>query len=101
MFILSDDIHEAFLIEFDQFFSTLQEEFTKAKEDKVTNNYEVFRAFHTWKGNAALLGYSDFEKFAVKYTEHFRPKKDGSSLKDDKEILDSILQELEGYRKSF
>lgn len=98
---MSDDIREAFLIEFDQFFSTLQEEFAKAKENKVTDNYEVFRAFHTWKGNAALLGYRDFEKFAIKYTEHFRSIKDGSSLKDDKNVLDSILSELEGFRKTF
>ena len=101
MFDLSDDIREAFLVEFDQFFSILEEEFAKAKDGKVTNNYEVFRAFHTWKGNAALLGYSDFENFAIKYTEHFRPKKDGFSLAEDKGILDSILTELEGFRKTF
>ena len=98
---MSDDIREAFLVEFDQFYSKIKDEFAKAKEDKVTNNFEVFRAFHTWKGNAALLGYKDFEAFAIKYTEHFRPKKDGSSLKEDKGILDSILTELEGFRKTF
>ena len=98
---MSDDIREAFLVEFDQFFETLKQEFAKAKADRPTNNAEVFRAFHTWKGNAALLSYRDFEKYAVKWTEHFRPKKDKTSLSEDKDYFDGILKELEGFRKTF
>lgn len=99
--IMSDDIREAFLVEFDDFFSTLKVEFEKAKNNKPTNNYEVFRAFHTWKGNGALLGYKDFVDFSVKWTEHFRPKKDGTSLTEDKVFFDPILKELELFRKTF
>lgn len=98
---MSDDIREAFIVEFDQFFTTIQNEFQKVNENKPTNNLEVFRAFHTWKGNASLLGYTDFVDFAVKWTEHFRPIKDGSSIKEDKKVLDSILKELEQFRKTF
>ena len=98
---MSDDIREAFVVEFDNFFSMLKEEFQKAKEGKPTNNLEVFRAFHTWKGNAALLSYSDFVDFSVKWTEHFRPKKDGTSLSEDKDLFDDIIKELEGFRKTF
>ena len=99
--MLSDDIREAFLIEFDDFFDKLKQEFSNAKSGKPTNNTEVFRAFHTWKGNAALLSYRDFEQFAIKYTEHFRPKKDGTSLSDDIPLMDGIIKELEGFRKTF
>ena len=99
--MMSDDIREAFLVEFDQFFTTLKDEFQKAKENRPTNNLEVFRAFHTWKGNANLLGYKDFGEFAIKWTEHFRPLKDRTSLKEDKNVLNSILKELEKFRKTF
>ena len=98
---MSDDIREAFLVEFDDFFSTIKTEFAKAKKNKPTNNIEVFRAFHTWKGNGALLGYHDFVDFSKKWTEHFRPKKDGTSLNEDKEFFDPIIKELEQFRKTF
>ncbi len=98
---MSDDIREAFLVEFDEFFTNMKKEFAKAKDDKPTNNMEVFRAFHTWKGNGALLGYSDFVDFAVKWTEYFRPKQNSTSLSDDKDKFDGIIKELEGFRKTF
>lgn len=98
---MSDDIREAFLVEFDQFFEILQKEFQKAKDNKPTNNMEVFRAFHTWKGSGSMLGYSDFVDFAVKWTEHFRPTQNDTSLSDEKTVLDSIIKELEGFRKEF
>lgn len=98
---MSDDIREAFLIEFNQFYDRIKTEFSKAKEGKPTNNGEVFRAFHTWKGNASLLSYKDFEQFSIKWTEHFRPKKDGTSLKDDVQYFDGIIADLDGFRKTF
>ena len=98
---MSEDIRESFLIEFDQFYETIKTEFAKAKEGKPTNNADVFRAFHTWKGNADLLSYSDFEQFSVKWTEHFRPKKDGTSLKDDVKFFEGIISELDSFRKTF
>ena len=89
---MSDDIREAFLVEFDDFFSTIKTEFAKAKEDKPTNNIEVFRAFHTWKGNGALLGYHDFVDFSKKWTEHFRPKKMVPPLKRIRNFLILLLK---------
>ena len=97
----SDDIRESFLTEFDEFFDTIKSEFNKAKQGKPTNNAEVFRAFHTWKGNAALLSYSEFEKFAVKWTEVFRPKKNEKSLNEKPAVLDGIVKDLEKFRKTF
>jgi chemotaxis protein histidine kinase CheA len=98
---MSDDIREAFLIEFDEFVTSINQELKNAKNNKPTNNYEVFRAFHTWKGNAVLLGYSDFGSFASKHTEHFRSKKDEHSLTEDIVLLENILSELEKFRKTF
>ena len=97
-----DEIFEVFLTEFDDFVTNLESEHDNAKNGNETNVYEIFRAFHTFKGNGALFELNEFVDFSDKYTEHFRSIKEEKSLSPDNvQLLEKLIGELKVYRAGF
>lgn len=104
MMLMSDDdeIFDVFMTEFDSFMDALQAELENAKNGTETNVYEIFRAFHTFKGNGALFELDDFVSFSDKYTEHFRHIKDEKSLsKENTDLLEKVIGELNTFKAGF
>lgn len=96
------EILDVFLHEFDEFVSNMETELENAKSGKETNVYEIFRAFHTFKGNGALFEFTKFVEFSDKYTEHFRSIKDEKSLSGENiDLVGKLIGELKEFKPSF
>ncbi|MFV2015877.1 MAG: Hpt domain-containing protein [Candidatus Heimdallarchaeota archaeon] len=97
-----EKIFKTFLTEFEEFLENLERELENAKSGKEINVFEIFRAFHTFKGSGALFEFNKFVAFSEKYTEHWRPIKDEKKLSlENVQLLEKLISELKEFKNNF
>jgi len=79
---LEQEILDVFLEEFSDMVKILDAEVNKYPSKNIDVN-EIFRVFHTLKGNSATIEYMRLHKLTNYYCEYFRPKQKETSLSDN------------------
>ena len=78
---MDDEIKSVFLEEFNDMIYILDVELSKYPSNNIQVN-EIFRVFHTLKGNSATIEYHRLKKLTSYYCEYFRLKQKDSLLSD-------------------
>ena len=71
---LDQEIYNVFIQEFEELLQILNTEIINASNQKSVQVNEIFRVFHTLKGNASTLELKRLQKLSKAYCEYFRPK---------------------------
>lgn len=82
MINLEQEILDVFMEEFSDMVNILDTEVNKYPSKNVGVN-EIFRVFHTLKGNSATIEYMRLHKLTNFYCEYFRPKQKLTSLTEN------------------
>ncbi len=82
MTVLEQEILDVFLEEFTDMIKILDTEVKKYPSKNVGVN-EIFRVFHTLKGNSATIEYMRLHKLTNYYCEYFRPKQKQTTLSEN------------------
>lgn len=96
---MDQEILRVFLEEFDDMIGILDKEVKKYPSKNILVN-EIFRVFHTLKGNSATIEYTRLHKLTNFYCEYFRPKQKETSLSEKEfKALKSCLATLKLFRQ--
>ena len=102
------EIIDVFVEEFGDLIDILKREIMSAEENnKACNIKEIFRVFHTLKGNSATLEFNRLHKLSHEYCEHFRVRQAGktitfleiSALKKCVKILNQFMSSAKNGKK--
>lgn len=79
---MEQEIFDVFLEEFSDMVNILDTEVKKYPSNNIAVN-EIFRVFHTLKGNSATIEYMRLNKLTNYYCEYFRPKQKQTTLSEN------------------
>lgn len=80
------EIIEVFIEEYYEFLELLKMEINNARSNQKTKVNEIFRVFHTLKGNSATLEYMRLSKLSSHYCDYFRNIQKQGKV-DSKELI--------------
>jgi chemotaxis protein histidine kinase CheA len=98
--LIDKEILEIFLEEFDSLYVNVKKTLEDITSGQETTLFEIFRSFHTWKGNAAILNFNKMYNVAKAYEDYFKPKQNDKTLSIlEIEALTDCLNALKIIRK--
>ncbi|MHA2363938.1 MAG: Hpt domain-containing protein [Candidatus Hodarchaeales archaeon] len=98
--MIDKEILEIFLEEFDSLYVNVKKTLEDITSGQETTLFEIFRSFHTWKGNAAILNFNKMYNVAKAYEDYFKPKQNDKTLSIlEIEALTDCLNALKIIRK--
>lgn len=77
---INQEIYDIFNQEFEELLRRLEREISNASTNKPVQVEEIFRVFHTLKGNAATLELKRLQQLTTAYCEFYRPKQKETKL---------------------
>ena len=96
-FTLEQEILDVFLEEYDDLLQILETELGKYPSDSIKIN-EIFRVFHTLKGNSATIEYMRLYHLTKYYCDYFRPKQKETNLSEKEYLaLNKCVKTLETF----
>ncbi len=96
---MNQEIKSVFLEEFNDMIEILDKEVNKYPSKNILVN-EIFRVFHTLKGNSATIEYIRLNKLTNYYCEYFRPKQKETTLTEKEfKALKSCLSTLKLFKQ--
>lgn len=99
MNVIDDEIIDEFVVEAGELLINAEEDILdiEGSEDKEAVN-RIFRAFHTVKGNAAMIGLDDISNLAH-HAEDMLTKIRSGELEPDKQMVDLLLKVVDGLKQ--
>ncbi len=100
--VQQDNLIKIFLEEASEYISLLDEKIVQLEQEPENQDLldEIFRAFHTLKGNAGLVGFKRFEKIAHLTEEVLSEIRDGKRQADS-EVISFVLEALDRLKVLF
>ena len=96
---MDQEILDVFLEEYDDLLKILDTELSKNSSESIKVN-EIFRVFHTLKGNSATIEYMRLHQLTKYYCDYFRPKQKESKLTEkEHESLLKCYKTLQKFKE--
>jgi two-component system chemotaxis sensor kinase CheA len=96
---MDPEIIQVFLEEYHDMVKILDSELTKYPSAKISV-FDIFRVFHTLKGNSSTLGFLRLSSLCSEYCDYFRPKQKENSISEiEYTALSKCLETLQLFSK--
>lgn len=100
--MIDQELFKVFLDEFDELFKIAENNLRElSNQFSDSTAFELFRSFHMWKGNAAMLGYDKFVILTQEYCEFLRPYQNKTLNKIQISIIKECLVVIQKFRQNF